>query len=190
MKATKGEFKSDPRSLCGSPAGSEAWRAAQNALFGVGCHSLQLDGFRLHLPAPLRERLSSRIANPWLISIGIERHLRVVPKDLWSEYVRRLAHELTQVSSATFLYQLIVQSAVEITIDRANRWSIPVSLANKVDLGGANNRVMILPTDAWIEIWEARHWEHQVKEALRGPTGSVSLLPKPFQTIPNPTEDA
>src|SRR6266487_2601753 len=102
--------------------------------------AVTLRGLRLHLPAALRERLSLWVAKPWVISIGIEGHLRVLPEELWSKYIRRLAHEIIRASPGTLLHPVIIQSAVKITIDRTNRWSIPVSLANKVEIGGANNR--------------------------------------------------
>src|SRR5436190_2972121 len=56
--------------------------------------AVTLRGLRLHLPAALRERLSLWVAKPWVISIGIEGHLRVLPEELWSKYIRRLAHEI------------------------------------------------------------------------------------------------
>ena len=142
---------------------SDRWEAVRNTLVGVGCHTRQLDGLRVHLPAPLRARLGSSLNEAWLISFWIEGQLRVIPKELWGEYLRRVGGELAQSISAKSVVALIAELAEDITFDRANRWLIPTVLANRADLGGDKKQVILIAREAWVEIWEAERWDQHAK---------------------------
>jgi DNA-binding transcriptional regulator/RsmH inhibitor MraZ len=186
MKASNRKFRFDPPCQGSSTLVSETWRDVKEALIGVGCHSVQLDGLRVHLPMPFRERLRLWLNEVWFISLGVESHLRVVRKQLWLEYLEHLAHELARCGSARSIHPIISQSAVGITLDRGNRLSIPSTLASKVCLSDASNRVMLVPHEAWVEIWAARLWDDQVSQALGA---SVPSFPSSSPTVPSPSGD-
>jgi len=164
---------------------SNPWEAVKGALFGVGCHSIQLDGLRLHVPASLRAKLGGLLNEPWIISIWIEGQLRVIPKELWEEYFRCVERELAQSSAAKSICPLIAQLAAEIKFDRANRWLIPTVLAKEAGLCGNYNQVNLLACEAWIEIWEAKRWDQHAKMALQPATSGLPSIPISSQAVPS-----
>jgi len=65
---------------------------------------------------------------------------------------------MPRIEEETFK-ELVLQSATEIVADMRQRWTIPVELALRANLGGDHSEVVITAQHFWLELWASHHWE-------------------------------
>jgi len=169
---------------------SDRWEAVRNTLVGVGCHTRQLDGLRVLVPASLRAKLGSLLNHLWIISFWIKGQLLVIPMELWGQHLCCIERELMKSSAAKSICPLMAQLAAHIKPDQGNRWLIPAVLADKAALSEDKEHVIWLAHEACIEIWEAEHWEQHANMALQPATSGVPSIPISSQAVPSVPNDS
>jgi len=129
------------------------WQSITALLGMVGDHRSQLDGLRLYLPLELRRRLGELLLEPWIISLWIERCLRVVPAVLWRDY---LSFVRRQVSDEHAIQNLIVRPARRLEpISEDPRWHLSYTQSAQAGIIH-NDCCWICPNVAWLEIWNEK----------------------------------
>ena len=139
---------------------SREWSEIKQRLAGIGCIPAQLDSLRVRVPLRLWEK-GAFFKNPFMMYLSASHCIRAVPLFLWPEYIRSL-RGLWGLHPAD--EELLLRTATEVPGDERHRWSIPIELALRAQLGGENRRVIFTTQEAWVELWEANLWETQIKK--------------------------
>ncbi len=130
--------------------------------WGEFSHHLDSKG-RLIIPARYRPKLPHGA----VLTRGIDRNLVIYPQETW----RIVAEQLNQLpitnSTARALRRLLFSGAVELSLDRQGRVSIPAYLR---DYASLENEVLIVGMETFIEIWHPESWQ----EALNGLTTTLA----------------
>jgi MraZ protein len=118
--------------------------------WGEFSHQLDDKG-RLIVPARFRPHLSSGA----ILTRGLDRNLVIYPDSAWRDVTERLNQMPITHPTTRALRRLLFSGAVEATLDRQGRISIPAYLRAYAGLEG---EVLIAGMETFLELWEPSTW--------------------------------
>jgi MraZ protein len=139
------------------------WKARERSMFmGEYQYSIDHKG-RLVIPIKLREAKAIR---KFVLTRGLDNCLFLYPLDEWKILEEKVESLPMTKGEARLFTRLLASGAVESSIDKQGRISIP---ANLREYAGMNNEahtdVVIIGALNRIEIWARAKWEEYVKES-------------------------
>lgn len=129
--------------------------------WGEYSHQLDEKG-RLIIPARYRPHLTPQA----ILTRGLDRNLVIYPQDTWRDLSEHLNQMPITHPTARALRRLLFSGAVELTLDRQGRVSIPGYLR---DYASLHSEVLIAGMETFLELWEPGHWRstlNHVSESL------------------------
>lgn len=118
--------------------------------WGEYSHHLDKKG-RLIVPARFRPHLTDGA----ILTRGIDHNLVIYPEDAWKTVTQQLNQLPITHPTARALRRLLFSGAVELTLDRQGRVSIPAYLRKYASL---NSQALVVGMETFIEIWEPSNW--------------------------------
>lgn len=160
----------------------QRWDDVSSALRGIGHVSGHFDAQdRLALRKPLQSRLGGLVTGEWVLSVWDVKCLRAVPAALWTEYLSFLVKKCGL--SAEVVHEVVESPSVIVRADSACRWRIPDGLAARTIVKWEGNQAVLVPENAWIEIWEPKAKEALFMKALKAVEPMEAL--ESSLTLPN-----
>jgi len=136
--------------------------------WGEYSHHLDKKG-RLIVPARYRPHLTDGA----ILTRGLDRNLVIYPPDTWQTVTSQLNDMPITHSTSRALRRLIFSGAVELSIDRQGRISIPHYLRRYASLNG---QALLVGMETFIEIWEPSNWQ----STLEGVTSVLENAEQPL----------
>ncbi len=124
------------------------------------------DKKRIALPKKLRERLSSEL----IVTRGYEGCLLVVDEARWSTLLDEVNKNPLLNLSVRETKRFLIGGAFELQLDKQGRFVIPESLN---EYAGIMTQVAIIGVGEWIEIWNKKTWDEQLKR-LTAESGQIA----------------
>lgn len=137
--------------------------------WGEYSHHLDKKG-RLIVPARYRPNL----ADGAILTRGLDHNLVIYPQDAWQAVSSQLNEMPITHPKSRALRRLIFSGAVELSLDRQGRISVPNYLRRYASLG---NQALLVGMETFVEIWEPSHWQSALD-------GVNSVLENFDQTLP------
>ena len=182
------QFSRGPFSKTASPRTGEAHvRAAvervTRALVGLGERYMGFRDRRLHIPTDILRKIGGRPTDGWMATNWMNECVRMVPWELWSDYLNVVRAELDEKASPRAFSMLVERSALAIHPDRRGRWEIPKHLVVKAELVKSSPEVVLVANRFWIEVWGCDTWD-AMQESLMARTKAAGPLPRTDPTEP------
>ena len=152
-----------------------AWEEMTRLLDRVGEYDGLLDQSRLYIPLQLQQRLGTILYQPWVLSPWYGPCLRVIPDDLWNQYLRHIRRQFRTEES---FQALVVRPAYPLVINsKPPRWTLRGPSLNRLGIK-RSERWWLCPHTVWLEIWNATtkmncdscRLGEAVPEAVRSPS--------------------
>lgn len=105
---------------------------------------------RINIPAKLKKSVSPEANEMFTITRGFEKCLYVYPQDEWNKLEDSIRALTPTNSQHRFFMRLLLEQAVESTLDGQSRITIPKNL---LLFAGIENEVLILGVLEHIEVW-------------------------------------
>ncbi|MCB9452652.1 MAG: division/cell wall cluster transcriptional repressor MraZ [Anaerolineaceae bacterium] len=118
--------------------------------WGEYSHQLDEKG-RLIIPARFRPHLTSGA----VLTRGLDRNLVVYPQTAWTSLCESLNQMPITHPTGRALRRLLFSGAMELTLDRQGRISIPAYLR---DYAALDSEVLIAGMETFLELWEPTSW--------------------------------
>ncbi|MEK6645606.1 MAG: division/cell wall cluster transcriptional repressor MraZ [Candidatus Firestonebacteria bacterium] len=123
-------------------------------------HSIDKKG-RLILPAKIREVITEKYVESFIITRGLDKCLYVYPIDEWKSTVEPKIKALSEAEpNARYYKRMLYANAAEVPIDKQGRIMIPHHLRERNNIG---RDVVIIGDSNRIEIWGKDNWEAYLK---------------------------
>jgi MraZ protein len=134
----------------------EIFYGVKHMFWGEYAHQLDSKG-RLIIPARYRPYLSQDA----VLTRGLDRNLVVYPQDSWKAVSEQLGQMPITHPTARALRRLLFSGAVQLSLDRQGRVSIPTYLRDYASLNGT---VLIIGMETFIEIWQPDGWRQTLDD--------------------------
>jgi MraZ protein len=136
--------------------------------WGEYSHQLDEKG-RLIIPARYRPHLTPQA----ILTRGLDRNLVIYPQDTWRDLSEHLNQMPITHPTARALRRLLFSGAVELTLDRQGRVSIPGYLR---DYASLHHEVLIAGMETFLELWEPGHWRSTLSHVSESLAEAEHLL--------------
>ncbi len=136
--------------------------------WGEFSHQLDKKG-RLIIPARYRPQLATGA----VLTRGLDHNLVIYPQEAWrgiSEQINQMP--MTQPSGRA-LRRLLFSGAVELSLDRQGRVSIPPYLRDYASLDG---EALLVGMETFIEIWQPTNWRLALDDLSNTLAGAEMVL--------------
>jgi len=140
--------------------------SVERLLHGLGQYPRQLDGLRVRVPHALQNRMSTLLKEPWIFSPWFDLRLRLVPLRVWERYLAFVHSSMREPADADNLIGFLRQLSQQVSLDQYHRWDIPVTLADRLGIGGSNRSIVLTVGRFWLEIMPSRYWQQLLEQTL------------------------
>ena len=130
-----------------------------------------------NLQFPLPVRYASEGGNDWILTLGFERNLALVPATVFASIERSIRSLNILNPNTRILQRLLLGSAAPQVLDANRMINIPAEMANAAELG---SEIVLVGQGAMVEIWNTEVWAKQLVSLAAGqqvfdPTISITL---------------
>lgn len=130
-----------------------------------------------NLKFPLPQRFIEEGGNDWVLTLGFEQNLVLVPANVFSSIEHSMRSLNILNPNTRMLQRLLLGSASFQDLAADNLVSLPAEMATAIDLG---SEVVLVGQGALVEVWNTEAWSRQMMALAFGqqvfdPTISITL---------------
>jgi MraZ protein len=136
--------------------------------WGEYAHQLDKKG-RLIIPARYRPHLSQGS----ILTRGLDRNLVIYPQDTWRDVSEQINQMPITQPTGRALRRLLFSGAVELSLDRQGRISIPLYLR---EYAGIDGEALLVGMETFVEIWQPESWRMTLEDVSAALAGAEAFI--------------
>ncbi len=123
----------------------------------LGEHEIRLDDKgRARIPSSLKDKLSPKANNKFVVTRGFENCLLLYPYDVWETVTEELKKLNTFVKENRDFLRRFMGGATELTMDGNDRVNLPNHL---LDYANIKKEIILAPQNDKYEIWDKKTYD-------------------------------